>query len=185
MIFGAEPLTLLYAIVGVILVGLTVMFWLYARKPARVGEADAELRALRAEIATQRARVDWLQGQAVKQSNAIDELRRENAQLRAEVAALRAENAELHAVNGHLSRTMETKRQARRKAPATLRQVLTERLNDDELRTLCLDLGIDYDDLAGEGHGARVTALVAYAERHCRVDDLLDWLRRTRPEVEV
>jgi hypothetical protein len=32
-----------------------------------------------------------------------------------------------------------------------LRQILTERFDESELRTLCFDLGIDYDDLPGSG----------------------------------
>lgn len=192
MIFGTEPLTALFVSLGTISLGLTVFWWLYAHNKT-TAKPDAELRALRAELDQQRQDfekqqivVNYLRGQDMERGQQIARLQQENATLRAEVAAVRAENAQLHAINEHLGKTLDSRRTTtRRKVSAGLRAALTERLNDDELRTLCFDLGIAYDDLAGEGHGAHATALVAYAERHGRVDDLVEWLGRARPEVEL
>jgi hypothetical protein len=41
-----------------------------------------------------------------------------------------------------------------------LRELLTTRFNEGELRTFCFDLGIDYDDLPGAGKAGRARELV-------------------------
>ena len=64
-----------------------------------------------------------------------------------------------------------------------LRQVLATRFNDGELRTLCFDLGIEYDDLPGEGRADRARELVAYLERRDRISDLKEIGERMRPDV--
>lgn len=43
-----------------------------------------------------------------------------------------------------MSRTTERTRLVK------LRQILTSRLDESELQTLCFDLGVNYDDLPGE-----------------------------------
>ena len=48
---------------------------------------------------------------------------------------------------------------------AQLRQVLDEVFNESELRTLCFDLGIEYEHLSGEERSAKTRELVAYCER--------------------
>ena len=40
-----------------------------------------------------------------------------------------------------------------------LREFLTEYFNEEELRTVCFDLGIDYDNLGGEGKGGKAREL--------------------------
>ena len=36
-----------------------------------------------------------------------------------------------------------------------LRQLLTKRFSDGELRTLCFDLGVEYEDLPGQARRTR------------------------------
>ena len=64
-----------------------------------------------------------------------------------------------------------------------LRQLLAERFSEGELRTLCFDLGIEYDDLPGEGRADRARELVAYLERRDRISDLKEIGERMRPDV--
>jgi hypothetical protein len=52
------------------------------------------------------------------------------------------------------------------------RKFITEHFNWEELRTLCQDLGVDFDSLPGEGKEAKARELVAYMDRHSRLDDL-------------
>jgi hypothetical protein len=54
-----------------------------------------------------------------------------------------------------------------------LRQILAERFDEGELRTLCFDLGIEYDDLPGKGRADKARELVAYLERRDRIPDLI------------
>lgn len=63
-----------------------------------------------------------------------------------------------------------------------LRTILYERFNVSELRTLCFDLGIDYNDLAGDSKGDKTIELVAYFDRHNRLFELAENIRRLRPE---
>jgi formylglycine-generating enzyme required for sulfatase activity len=65
----------------------------------------------------------------------------------------------------------------------TLRQAIDRHFNDSELRDLCFELGIDYEHLEGNNKGDRVRALVLYAERHERLDELAGIVLRIRPSV--
>jgi uncharacterized protein len=60
-----------------------------------------------------------------------------------------------------------------------LLQTLTDHFSDDELRTLCFKLGVDYEDLPGQSRAAKARELVAYCERHDRVVDLEEECRKT------
>lgn len=66
-----------------------------------------------------------------------------------------------------------------------LRRLLAERFDDEELRTLCFDLGVDYEDLAGGTHEARARELVLYLGRRQALPQLIAYLRRTRPDIEL
>ncbi len=46
-----------------------------------------------------------------------------------------------------------------------LRQILATRLSEEELRTLCFDLGVDYENLGGGSKAAHARELVSYFER--------------------
>jgi len=64
-----------------------------------------------------------------------------------------------------------------------LRQILVTRFDAGELRTLCFDLGIDYDDLPGEGKANKARELVAYLNRRGRISELLKVGEQLRPDV--
>ena len=62
-----------------------------------------------------------------------------------------------------------------------LRQQIAQLFNEEELKTLCFDLGLDYDDLGGKTANAR--ELVAYCERHHRIQELIAVVKKARPEI--
>jgi hypothetical protein len=64
-----------------------------------------------------------------------------------------------------------------------LRQFFDARFSEDELRTVCFDLGIDYDNLAGVGKAGKARELVAYCQRYGRISMLLAIARQLRPDV--
>jgi tetratricopeptide (TPR) repeat protein len=66
---------------------------------------------------------------------------------------------------------------------AQLRQRL-DPLSKEELRDVCFDLGVKYDDLPGEGAAAKARELVDYLERHCRIPELEHYLAHP-PGVSV
>jgi hypothetical protein len=55
--------------------------------------------------------------------------------------------------------------------------------DEDELRTLCLLLNIDYESLGGDGKRAKAERLVGYMDRRGRADELLGKLDQLRPRV--
>lgn len=67
---------------------------------------------------------------------------------------------------------------------AQLRQLLVDHFNEGELRTLCFDLGVDYDGLPAEGKANKARELVAHLERRNQIPALLEIGRRLRPDVD-
>jgi hypothetical protein len=62
----------------------------------------------------------------------------------------------------------------------SLRQQLIAGFNEEELRTLCFDLGVDYDGLPARGKGGKARELVQYLSKRDRVADLEVALRQLR-----
>jgi len=58
-----------------------------------------------------------------------------------------------------------------------LREAIVQRFGLEELRTLCQDVGVDYDDLPGEGKTAKARELVARLERRGELERLVVALR--------
>ncbi len=63
-------------------------------------------------------------------------------------------------------------------APAGLHHFLEAHYDLEELRTLCFELGVDYDSLTGEGKSAKARELITYCERHDVLDKLVTAMRR-------
>ncbi len=74
-------------------------------------------------------------------------------------------------------------RAARRKHLVKLRRTLTDRFSEEELRTLCFDLGLDYDDLPGQAKADRARELVHHLDARRRVLELVQVGQRLRPDV--
>ncbi|MGQ9733337.1 MAG: hypothetical protein ACUVX8_18930 [Candidatus Zipacnadales bacterium] len=66
-----------------------------------------------------------------------------------------------------------------------LRKVLVERFDLEELRTLCSDLGVDFDDLRGEGKQAKARELVGWLDRRGLLDRLVEYIKQSRPDIEL
>ena len=61
-----------------------------------------------------------------------------------------------------------------------VREFLSEYFDGEELRTLCFDLGLAYEDLPGEGKAGKAREAVAYFHRRGRMSDLLQKLQEER-----
>jgi formylglycine-generating enzyme required for sulfatase activity len=68
---------------------------------------------------------------------------------------------------------------------AKLRELITVCFDKEELRTLCFDLEVYYDDLRGEGRAGKARELVAYFERRGRISELVAYCRRLRPNFSL
>lgn len=66
---------------------------------------------------------------------------------------------------------------------AELRQVLSDYFSEEEIRTLCFDLSIDYDDLPATGKANKIRELIKYLERRDGIQDLESAVRRQRPNI--
>lgn len=66
-----------------------------------------------------------------------------------------------------------------------LRQILLDRFDEEELRTLCFDLALDYDMLPGRGKEGKARELLAYLERRNRLPELIELLQRARPDIRT
>jgi hypothetical protein len=69
-------------------------------------------------------------------------------------------------------------------SPAQLRQLLNYCFDTYEFRDLCLDLGVDYDALPGEGKDSKSRELIAYFGRPGRsIDKLIEVCSQLRPKA--
>ena len=67
---------------------------------------------------------------------------------------------------------------------ARLRKALTNLLNDEELRTLCFDLEINYDTLPGREINGKIQELIARFEKAGHIPALIAACRELRPHAD-
>jgi hypothetical protein len=75
--------------------------------------------------------------------------------------------------------------EARPLSATDLRLILSRYFNLEELRNICLDIGVDYDDLGGEGKSGKARELVLAVQRHGRLAALELIVRRLRPTLDT
>jgi len=88
---------------------------------------------------------------------------------------------ELEQENRKLSRALDDAKGSRL---VELREILTTRCNEADLRGLCFALGVDYEDLPGGGKAVKTIELIKYFERRGRTQDLLDAVGKLRPDIQ-
>ncbi len=76
---------------------------------------------------------------------------------------------------------VETPKQVER---TKLRRILDTHFNVGELRDLCFDLDIKYDNLSGDGKKEKARELIEYCERHGRITELVKTCYNLRPKAE-
>jgi len=67
----------------------------------------------------------------------------------------------------------------------SLRDILINYFNLEELRTLTFILGVDYDSLGGEGISGKARELIAYMNRRDRIEELVRVIQMERPYMEL
>ena len=67
----------------------------------------------------------------------------------------------------------------------TLRDALDNGYSDGELRDLCLELNLDYEDLPGDGQAAKARELVLFCKRRGLLAALVERVMRDRPHLLV
>ena len=61
---------------------------------------------------------------------------------------------------------------------------LTEKSSLDDLKVMCFDLGIDFDDIPGEAKPTRAANIIQHLERRARLGELVAWGKRKRPDLK-
>ncbi len=64
-----------------------------------------------------------------------------------------------------------------------LYRILVEHFSKEELRTLCFHLGVDYDELPGEGVTDKARELITYLERRHSISQLIEVGKQLRPDI--
>lgn len=64
--------------------------------------------------------------------------------------------------------------------PGVLYDQLVTLFNLDEMRTLCFELNIDFDDIAGSGKSAKARELVLYMQRRGQLERLYEAIQKAR-----
>ncbi|MFN8443987.1 MAG: hypothetical protein U0175_24615 [Caldilineaceae bacterium] len=65
---------------------------------------------------------------------------------------------------------------------ADLRKGIVRCFNINDLKVMCADLGIDYENLGGEGKEARILELISFMNRHGQITTLLQYCISIRPD---
>lgn len=65
-----------------------------------------------------------------------------------------------------------------------IRNLITDTFDREEIRSLCFELGIKYDDLRGETLFTRIESLISRMNREGRLDDLLNFCAYKRPKID-
>lgn len=64
-----------------------------------------------------------------------------------------------------------------------LRRLLNQRLDLQEVKTICFDLEIDYDNLTGERKNEKIMELILYLAHRGSVSELVNWVIENRPDL--
>jgi len=67
---------------------------------------------------------------------------------------------------------------------AALRDLIVTYFNEDEVRGLAFDIGLEYESLSGTSKVGRSGALVQQVARNGKIVDLVELCRKNRPEVD-
>ncbi|RMG93965.1 MAG: hypothetical protein D6706_14645, partial [Chloroflexi bacterium] len=70
-------------------------------------------------------------------------------------------------------------------SPKVIHETLVTHFSLEELRVLCFQLNIEYENLEGSNKSGKALALVKYAQRHNRYTDLVNAIRQERPHLNL
>lgn len=64
---------------------------------------------------------------------------------------------------------------------AELNNFINPRFDEDEVRGIIFDMGIDYENLGGDSKSAKIRELILFCQRHNRLDELRERIIQARP----
>ncbi len=80
------------------------------------------------------------------------------------------------------SEHMESGTNSQSIGPTALRDFLVAHFNDNDLRDLCFEMGIEDEDVPGDTRSAKAREIVRYCQRHTRTEDLKAACAQLRPK---
>ncbi|MBK8903663.1 MAG: tetratricopeptide repeat protein [Anaerolineaceae bacterium] len=87
----------------------------------------------------------------------------------------------------HLEFAMTSERQSSNWSEidrSQLLHLLSQHFNQEELKTLCFELNVDFDNLGGDSKESKVRELVAWCERTNRITELITTCKNKRPLID-
>jgi predicted RNase H-like nuclease (RuvC/YqgF family) len=176
----------LLLLISVVLTGTIVVFgWIIARKLATAPDQREAIRDMSAKIAEQTILINALQRQSAEQWTRITDQEKQLVEMRAENATLKRLTEDQNVIIRTLQRQLSGLATGNQRTGRRLREVLSKRLNVEELKMWSQDLGIPYENLSGETLPALIMSMLDTLERYGRLEEGLAELRRRRPDIEL
>lgn len=69
--------------------------------------------------------------------------------------------------------------------PKQVATVLSQYYSTSELQTMSFELGVDYEDIGGQGKSGKARELVTFMNRRGRLGEIVAYVRETRPQVAI
>jgi len=69
--------------------------------------------------------------------------------------------------------------------PKQVVKALIEYYSTSELKGMCFDIDIDWEDLGGQGKSGKARELVQFADRRGRLGEIVAYVQKTRPQVNL
>ena len=66
---------------------------------------------------------------------------------------------------------------------AELRNLIDQHFSLEEIQTLCFDMQVEFEHLAGNTRPLKIQNLIVYLTQRQRLPDLMEWLKQQRPNV--
>jgi hypothetical protein len=113
----------------------------------------------------------------------LEALLNQMSDIETQISALGAAPAGTPAPSSAQPNTPSTASAASAVDRTALRNALGSRMNLSELKTLCFDLGLDYENLAGDTKTDKVVNLISYFENRQQLERLVKAVQALRSDI--
>jgi septal ring factor EnvC (AmiA/AmiB activator) len=173
------------AIIAFVVAAIALAFGVYQAQKGVQPSQREQLSTLSSKLADQDVLIAALQRQSAEQWTRMMAQERQIADLSVENKAQRSRIAEQDALISALQRQLGGLAHGNARTGRRLRDVLTKKLNAEELKQWAFDLDIPFDSLSGESLPALVVSMLDYLERYGKLEEALSELRRRRPDIPL
>jgi len=172
-----------WLVIAMVISVIAAAFGIYNAQRGLMPSQRQAMQDMDAQLAKHQRTIEMLQEQATTQWSQSMENKKELAQLRIENAKLKQLTGEQTVIISALQRQLAGLASGNRRTGKRLREVLTNRLNEEELRVWASDLNIPFDTLTGKTLPALIISMLDTLERYGRLDEGLQELRERRPDI--